>query len=314
MKDNIHTQKFLAPFWCLNSHIHTIASTFFAERFDAEYDHIEVPTPDEDFLELDIIPYKESNKVAVLFHGLEGSANRFYVKNLAQTFNQIGFKVVAVNFRGCGNKINKQPHYYNAGFTQDYKTVFNWVEKNMSYDELHAVGFSLGGNALIKYLGEEGSSAKPDKTVIVSTPYDLLEGAYTLQKGFNKVYDKYFVRSVHNKLELKREIYPDLPNFTGSTLYDFDDQITATIHGYKDAIDYYNSNSSKNFIGDIKTPTLLIHSLTDPICPIKFAPFGVIKSNPHIETLFLENGGHVGFWAKEKNWLNMLIAEWTLKS
>src|SRR5699024_7238596 len=132
--------------------------------------------------------------------------------------------------------------------------------------------FSLGGNVLIKLLGEEGSSTLIDRAIAVSSPYDLYYGSQTIQQGLNRLYERMFVRNMNNKLEDKRKIYPDLPVFTGSTLHDFDDQITAPLNGFEDADDYYAKCSSEQFVGSIETQTLLIHSKDDPICPCEMVP------------------------------------------
>ncbi len=310
MKINIHTQTFNEPWWAANPHTQTIASSFFKEKLPVDYRRVEIPTHDGDFLELDLIESEAPNKCAVLFHGLEGNSSRFYVQNLAATLAQSGWNVVAVNFRGCGSRLNNKPYAYHAGFTSDYKTVFSWVMEQMQPAQMVAAGFSLGGNALLKYLGENGSDHPLKAAVAISPPFDLLEGAHQLKKGFNKVYDLYFIRSISAKLEEHRRRFPDLPRFNGKSLYDFDDQITAPLHGYASAVEYYSSNSSKIFIPEIETQTLIIHSIDDPICPIKYAPFDVMKEKLNIHTLFTEKGGHVAFWSREENWLNKGIVNW----
>ena len=310
MKINIHTQTFNEPWWAANPHIQTIASSFFQTIRPVHYRRIEIPTHDGDFLELDLIENDKCRRCAVLFHGLEGNSTRFYIQNLAHSLAEAKWNVVAVNFRGCGSRLNNKPYSYHAGFTPDYHTVFAWVMKQMLPDRLVAAGFSLGGNALLKYLGDQGSAQPLQSAAVISPPYDLLQGALKLQTGFNRVYDQYFIRSVSAKLQKHRQRFPDLPAFTGKSLYDFDDQITATLHGYASADDYYNSNSSKLFIPEIETETLILHSMDDPICPIQYAPFDVMKEKANIHTLFTEKGGHVAFWSQQENWLNKRIVNW----
>lgn len=170
-----------------------------------------------------------------------------------------------------------------------------------------AVGFSLGANALLKSLGEEGEAHPADAAVGVSVPYDLRLGSINLSGGFNRVYDCRFVRTLRKKLEQKRNTYPELPSFNGSTLYEFDDQVTSIIHGFKDAEDYYARCSSRKFISSVKKPTLLIHSEEDPLCPIDGMPVGAIKENPHLNYIITDEGGHVGFWSEPEGWLNYII-------
>jgi hypothetical protein len=310
LKINIHTQTFNEPWWAANPHTQTIASSFFQNKQPVDYKRVEIGTSDGDFLELDLIQKEHADRCAVLFHGLEGNSSRFYVQNLAATLSESGWNVVAVNFRGCGSRLNDKPYSYHAGFTRDYERVFTWVMESLQPKLLVAAGFSLGGNALLKYLGEQGSRQPLAAAAAISPPFDLLEGAYKLQRGFNKVYDFYFIRSISAKHEEHRNRFPDIPEFKGKSLYDFDDQVTAPLHGYSSAVDYYNSNSSKGFIPEIETETLILHSMDDPICPIQYAPFDIMKEKSNIHTLFTEKGGHVAFWSREKNWLNKRIVQW----
>ena len=301
-----------APWWARNTHVQTIASSLLSKAYKPEVKRVEIPTPDGDFLEIDLALTESSQTVTVLFHGLEGSSERYYITNLMDTLLREKSSVVAVNFRGCGYKTNKQPYYYNAGATYDYETVFKWVKEELNPNHLYAAGFSLGANALIKYMGEQGNASLITKGVAISPPFDLKGGAVGLQKGFNQIYEKYFLSTLTKKLEIKKELFPDMPSFNGTSLYDFDDQVTAVLHNYNGAEDYYESCSSKNFFQDIRKPLLLIHSMSDSICPFKFAPLDVIHSNSHITPCFSKHGGHVGFWSTKKNWLNDLVVDWLI--
>lgn len=303
-------QPFKSPWWALNGHVHTVISSQFAQIYPLHCERLEISTPDEDFLELDIARVKQPKAVVALFHGLEGSSERFYIRNLMYELTNAGYSCVAMNFRGCGSRLNRQKRFYHSGETTDYNTIVNWILENFSGIPVCTVGFSLGGNAMIKYLGELGENSPIKKAVAVSPPYDLKLGSYNLQKGFNRIYEFRFLQTLKTKLELKRQQYPDIPTFTGSTIFDFDDQITAPIHGFKDAIDYYDTCSSKNFFEHVRTPLFIIHSIQDTLTPLKFAPFQTITSNPHIDTLFTENGGHVGFISSPRNWLNKTIVSW----
>jgi predicted alpha/beta-fold hydrolase len=128
-----------------------------------------------------------------------------------------------------------------------------------------------------------------------------------LSKGFHRVYEYRFLRTLRKKLEAKREMYADLPTFSGSTLYEFDDQVTAPVHGFDGAEDYYEQCSARRFVEDIKTPTLLIHSREDPLCPVQAMPVAKVFDNTHIDYVITERGGHVGFWSKPRGWLNYVI-------
>ncbi|MCG8372414.1 MAG: alpha/beta fold hydrolase [Balneolales bacterium] len=306
-------EPFQSVWWAFNTHIHTVYPSKFGSIEKVTVQRIEISTPDDDFLELDVMDMSNGHPIVALFHGLEGSSERFYIRNLMFQLQVEGFSSVALNFRGCGHKINRQRKMYHSGATSDYNVLYNWMKEEYPLRSKYAVGFSLGGNALIKSLGESGENHPIQKAVTVSAPYDLKKGSLNLQHGVNQLYQPYFLKSLKNKAAKKREQYPDVPVFNGKTLYDFDDQITAPLHGFKNADHYYDTCSSGQFISKVKKPLLLIHSKQDTICPLEYAPFEDLETNPYIETIFTEKGGHVGFVGKPKNWLNRSIVEW-LKS
>lgn len=304
---------FNSAWWAFNGHVHTVVSSQFLPVAKVDCTRIEIPTPDNDFLELDIAEGNPDKPVVAIFHGLEGSSERFYIRNLMATLKQHGFTSIAMNFRGCGSRINQQARFYHSGETGDYFTLFDWISIQYPNQDIQAVGFSLGGNALIKSLGEAQENHPAIKAVAVSPPYDLKLGSINLQKGFNRIYEFRFMRTLRNKLALKRAQFPELPEFTGSTLYDFDDQITAPVHGFNSADHYYETCSSKKFIGAVTTPLLLIHSKEDTLTPLEYAPFKLIDDNPNIHSIFTERGGHVGFISSPRNWLNQTIVEWLMQ-
>ncbi|MGD8427571.1 MAG: alpha/beta fold hydrolase [Balneolaceae bacterium] len=311
METNLrHIPDFFAPQWCFNGHIHTIGRSLTGDNNIPEVQRIEIPTPDDDFLELDCAIQADSKAIVTLFHGLEGSSQRFYIVELMKVLLQRGFSAVAVNFRSCGSRLNNQPRFYHSGETGDYATVFNWIRGQYPNQKLGAVGFSLGGNALLMSLAEKNAGHPVDCAAAVSVPYDLYLGAKRLSRGFHRVYEYRFLRTLCKKLELKRQTYPELPTFTGSTLFEFDNQVTAPIHGFEGAIDYYEQCSSCKIIEDIRTPTLLIHSRQDPMCPIEAMPIGEIFENKFTDYIITEEGGHVGFWSRPQGWLNYVIGNY----
>ena len=298
---------FRSPFWCYNAHVHTIACSFLNGVPSPYQKRIEIPTPDDDFLEIDVIDQQNNKPVIALFHGLEGSTERYYMTELAEELKEEGFSVVALNFRSCGSRMNRQPRFYHSGETKDYATFFRWIKQEFPGNKIGAVGFSLGANALLKSLGEEMNHHPADIAVAVSTPYDLRMGSLNISKGFNRVYDYRFLRSLRTKLAEKRKQYPELPHFTGSTLYDFDDQVTSIVHGFAGAEDYYARCSSRKFLTDIRKPALLIHSDEDPLCPIAGMPLDKVKENPLLDYIITDEGGHVGFLSEPEGWLNYVI-------
>ncbi len=308
-----HIPAFRSPSWCYNGHIHTIACSFFGGVPPPYQNRVEIPTPDDDFLELDIIDQKNEKPVVALFHGLEGSSKRYYMTELAQDLKEEGYSVVAMNFRSCGSRMNRQPRFYHSGETKDYATLFRWLQQEFPGKKIGAVGFSLGANALLKSLGEEMDTHPVDSAVAVSAPYDLRMGSINISQGFNRVYDYRFLRTLRVKLDEKRRQYPELPIFTGSTLYEFDNQVTSIVHGFADAEDYYARCSSRKFVADIRKPALLIHSDEDPLCPIAGMPVDKIRDNPNLDYIITDEGGHVGFRSEPKGWLNYIIISYLHK-
>lgn len=302
-----HIPAFRSPFWCYNAHVHTIACSFLDGVPPPYQKRIEIPTPDDDFLEIDVIDQKNSKPVIALFHGLEGSTERYYMTELAVELKNEGYSVAALNFRSCGSRMNRKPRFYHSGETKDYTTFFSWIQQEFTGKKIGAVGFSLGANALLKSLGEEKDSHPADMAVAVSTPYDLRMGSINISQGFNRVYNYRFLRSLRTKLDEKRQQFPELPRFRGSTLYEFDDQVTSKVHGFDNAEDYYARCSSRRFIADIRRPTLLIHSDKDPLCPVVGMPVDKIRDNDHLDYIITEEGGHVGFRSEPEGWLNYVI-------
>lgn len=301
---------FKSRWWALNTHIHTIVPSQFMPVKPVSVQRVEIDTPDDDFLELDILDTGTNKPVVALFHGLEGSSKRFYIRNLMSDLESAGFSSVAMNFRGCGSRLNNQKRFYHSGETSDYHLLFNWMKDRFPDREVYAVGFSLGANALIKSLSELEGDPIIKKAVAVSPPYDLGAGSINMSKGFNKIYEYRFIHTLKEKANRKRAVYPDIPEFTGKTIYEFDDMVTAPVHGFESADHYYNSCSSKNFLKDVRTPLLIIHSKKDTLCPLEFAPFSDIDNNPFIQTIFTNEGGHVGFVSSPGNWLNRSILTW----
>jgi len=304
----IKTVPFTSAPWCFNGHAHTVLCSllFDAPRLNSK--RIYIDTPDGDFLELDINEKKEALPVVILLHGLEGNSRRYYITRLAEVLLAECYSTVAVNFRSCGDRINQKRRFYHSGETKDIQTVLHWVSKTFPNRPVFAAGFSLGASALLNYLKENGSHHPIRGVAVVSTPFDLKKGSLNLNNGFNQIYTRYFLESLVKKLNQKRKVFSDLPEFTGSTLYDFDDQITGPIHGFTGADHYYESCSSTFFMNKIKSSTLVVHSKQDPLCPFRWTPIKDIAANRVIETAFTERGGHVGFWSLPPGWINQTIA------
>lgn len=307
----VYTNGFNSAPWCVNGHMHTILCSLFFQAPHIIAQEVRIDTPDGDFLDLDVTRLNESSPVAILFHGLEGHARRYYIKQLSKHLIEKNFSVVAVNFRSCGSTMNRNRKYYHSGETEDLHTVFEWVEQNFPNAEFYsAAGFSLGASALLNYLNKHGDHHLLNKAAAISTPFELRRGSLNLENGFNRLYSKSFLVTLEKKLKIKKKVFPDLPDYTGNTLYEFDDQITAPIHGFENADHYYESCSSAFFMDKIRTKTLVVHSQDDPLCPFQWTPINDIQRNPVLTTSFPKKGGHVGFWSLPSGWLNKTIGDY----
>jgi uncharacterized protein len=305
-----YTGTFKSAPWCLNGHTHTVLSSLLFSSPALNTVREKLSTPDDDFLYVDILESTPGSSIVVLFHGLEGHSRRYYITQLAQHLHIRGFTILAVNFRSCSGKMNKNKKFYHSGETEDLQTVFEWVKKNHPSSKIFAAGFSLGGSAILNYLKKHRTHHPIFRAAVISTPFDLKKGSLNLEVGINRFYSIRFLRTLKKKVIEKRKSHPDLPKFDGSTLYDFDDTITGPIHGFEGADHYYSECSSRFFMDQIVTPTLVVHSKEDPMCPFKWTPVEEIMNNPKLTPCFTSRGGHVGFWSLPPGWLNRTIGDY----
>ena len=308
--DNKICSNFTPPIWCKGGHRQTILSNLLRPAVDIGADRIRINTPDQDFLDMDLKVHENSEKVAILFHGLEGSSKRYYITRFARVLYQNGYSIVAVNFRSCSGDMNRKRRFYHSGEIDDLDTAFQWTVENFQNCRLFAAGYSLGASCLLNYLRRYQTAHPLQAVAAISTPFDLKKGSLNLDSGFNRIYNLYFLRSLAEKAKIKRMKYPDIPEFTGKTLYEFDDQITAPLHGFEDADDYYETCSSAFFMHQIQSPVLIIHSKHDPLCPLEYTPVDEIRKNRNLEPCFVDKGGHVGFWSKSGHWLERNILKY----
>jgi len=279
-----------------SSHLETIFPALFRKVKGVKFERERINTPDDDFLDLDWVK-KGSDKLVIISHGLEGSSDRAYMKGMSKIFNINGYDALAWNFRGCSEEINKQLRFYHSGATEDLDFIVNHAKKN-GYTEINLVGFSLGGNLTLKYLGETN---RPDinRAVAISVPLDLHTSCIKISEPSNFIYSRRFLRNLKAKVRSKAANMPDKLKLNGiasiKTLMDFDDQYTAPIHGFDSAIHYYESCSSINFIEKINNPTLIINAKNDPFLSDDCYPIEKMKGHSFVKLEVPEQGGHVGF-------------------
>lgn len=288
------------PALLTNGHLQTIYTSLFRRTPDVPYERERILTPDDDFLDLDWLRVGE-RKVAILSHGLEGNTQRDYMKGMARTLTAGGWDVLAWNFRGCSGEPNQQLYSYHSGATHDLHTVISHVLENHSYSEIALIGFSLGGNMTLKYLGERGANVYPQikRAVAFSVPIDLASSGVELAKPANRMYMIRFLRYLREKLEIKQMLFPgeiDLTDYNKiKDFQGFDDRYTAPLHGFRDAQDYWAQSSSKQFLTSITVPTLLINAKNDPFLSEECFPLSEAEQNGNFFLEVPASGGHVGF-------------------
>ena len=304
-----------------NKHFNTIYRTVFSQH-PIDYVRKRIDTQDHDFLDLDF-SMVHSEKIALVIHGLEGSSNSNYVKSLTRVLNGNNFDVVAMNLRGCSGLPNRLPCSYHSGKTDDLNEVFSYIESQYNYKEINIIGFSLGGNIILKYLGEKKYKipALLNSAVTISVPCDLKGSALQLAKTENYIYMRRFLKSLKIKSLNKFDQFDLDPAIVdkirkAKNFYDFDNGFTAPIHGFIDAEDYWRKCSSKQYLSNITTSTLLISSIDDPFLSASCIPREEAKNNDFFNLELSEYGGHVGFnksFKKHNNlWLEQRILQFIL--
>jgi predicted alpha/beta-fold hydrolase len=264
-------------------------------------------TPDGDALEirrLDAPPAAPSNVPRLLvLHGLEGTIRSHYVLGLLDQARRRGWAADVLIFRGCNGELPRAQRFYHSGETTDLDFVVRRLEHDHPGQPIVAVGVSLGGNVLLKWLGElgEGVPAVVRAAAAVSVPYDLARGSRTIERGFSRIYTRHFLRTLRQKalakLALEPGLFDDAPLRLARTLTDFDDAVTAPVHGFDSAADYYARSSSRHFLWGIRRPTLLISAYDDPFLPrdVLDDVARVALLNRDLQVEFHRRGGHVGF-------------------
>lgn len=289
------------PLLFKNRHVNTIYSSLFRKTKPLSFKRKRIETLDDDFLDIDLIE-NASRKIVILCHGLEGSSDSKYIQATAKLLSLNGYSVAAMNYRFCSGEINRQLVTYHSGKTDDLHTVINFVLPN--YDSIYLVGFSLGGNLILKYNGDGLFSLSPKikANVAISVPVDLKGSSISLKRCENVLYRWRFLRTLSKKMFLKHQQFPNeldlAPLKKIKTLTDFDDFFTSKINGFKDAEDYYLKASSKQFIHNISKPTLLINALDDPFLSESCFPISEAEENSYFFLMTPIYGGHVGFISK----------------
>ncbi len=300
-----------------NGHFNTIYRPLFMKN-TIVYDRTRVTTWDADFIDLDF-SFVGSKSLVLLIHGLEGSSQSNYMITTSNYLNKKGFDTVCMNLRGCSGEDNLLLGTYHSGKTDDVDFIIKYLNKNYSYDEIILVGFSLGGNLTLKYLGEFSDIPSEVKGgVAVSVPVDLTSSQAELNKLKNKIYLNEFLKTMKLKLLKKAEKFPDFKLnkellFKASKFRHLEKQYTVPVFGFESSEDYWQKASSKPFIPEIKVPTLLINALNDSFLSKECFPTKEAKNMKNFYLLTPNYGGHVGFISSFTNtgndWLEKRIAQ-----
>ena len=294
-----------APGWLPGGHAQTIYPLLIRPD-PLPYHRDRWETPDGDFIDLDwnVVPPAsngaDTRPLLVLFHGLEGSSVSHYAITLMRAATAIGWSGVVVNFRGCSGESNRLPRAYHSGDSDEIDWILRRLRALCPTRPCYAVGVSLGGNALLKWLGERQAVAGDclRAAAAISAPLDLTACGHHLARGFNRIYTQYFLRTLKRNATEKLRRYPGLFDerrmSAANSLYEFDDVVTAPLHGFAGADDYWRKASSKPWLTGIRLPTLVLNAQNDPFLPAQALPLAR-QAAASVRLEFPRQGGHVGF-------------------
>lgn len=304
VREVIIQSEFKAAWWLQNRHVQTFYRTLF-RRPQVVVDYSErLELPDGDFIDLAwaINGVDRHAPLIILLHGMGGSVHSSYVSGLLQAFNAAGYRAVLMHFRGASHEANRLPRTYHSGDTADLDYFLKLLQQREPLTSKAAVGISLGGNVLLKWLGETGRQSLLQAAVAVSVPFQLNDVAESINKGFARVYQAYLLQGLRAVFMKKLAIVNQQLALTPAklralkTIRQFDQQITAPLHGFTSEHAYYAACSSRQYLSDITTPTLIIHALDDPFMSPSVIPTAAELSKEVIFELS-HQGGHVGFIA-----------------
>lgn len=304
-----------------NAHLQTVLGSWFRRKEGITYRRVRLDTPDDDFLDIDFAESRghsweqlgNNAPILLLMHGLEGNARKGYASEMYNAAARVGYRPVGINYRSCSGEMNQQPRFYHMGATDDIAFVHHWLETHYPDVPIIMVGISLGANMMLKYLGENNNSIsqRVKAAVAISPPFIATNEQPLNDTRAGRIYGHFLLRTLQAKTRLKADIIhatqaDPYRALKAKTLRQFDEAITAPLHGFVDAQDYYAKSHSVNFISDICVPTLLIRAMDDPFFN-RDIPMGKITANSCLYSAFPEHGGHVGFveglpFANYGNW------------
>lgn len=309
----INNQDFHPLWWLPGGHAQTIGAYYLRKaRIQTQRERMELP--DSDFIDLDWIGNSPGSPIVLLLHGLGGSVESHYAKGLLHAISQRSYRGAIMHFRGCSGQSNRLAKSYHAGETLDLQYCLNRLKQREPNTPIVAIGVSLGGNVLLKFLGENPQQCAINAAVAVSVPFDLGRCAKRLQQGFSRVYQWWLLRKLKQHLARKQQqlnAYIDYKKaMKTKTIEDFDDRVTAPLHGFKGVKEYYQQSSSRGYLKSIASPTLIIHAMDDPFISSDAIP-KASELSQQVKLFVSERGGHVGFLSSDcglpGNWLEQTV-------
>jgi predicted alpha/beta-fold hydrolase len=318
-----------AAWWARGAHVQTTWGRFGRSRGLVEFEREVLATPDDDDLVLDHLGGPATAPRVLVLHGLEGSSQAVYVQGLALGAAQAGLRVTVLNFRSCARDpangslvTNRRPRLYHSGETGDLDLVVETLAARDTRAPLLAVGVSLGGNVLLKYLGEKGARSRIEAAAAISVPFDLAAASRHLERGLSRFYASYFLKGLKRKAldvmtRFPREtehMDPDRIRFA-QTFAAFDEYATAPLHGFVNAADYYRRSSSLRFLSSIEVPTLCINSADDPFLPAEALQRAEDAASDDVTFSVTKWGGHASFaygaWPwRARYWAEEEVVRW----
>ncbi|BBB30889.1 hydrolase [Neptunomonas japonica] len=295
-------RSFLPPWWAKNPHVQTILPVFTKIK-PPVLSRQRLELSDGDFIDLDWVgDPSNASSIIVILHGLEGSSDSHYIRRLLRDCHRLGLCAVVHHHRGCSGEANRLARSYHSGDTQDISHTLQYLQQHFPQAQLCAVGYSLGGNVLAKYLGELQDNSAIERAVVVSAPLQLSACAKRLEKGFSTLYQWHLIKQLREKLTDKfndRTIVNEAsitPEQVGTlkTFYQFDHQVTAPLHGFEGVDDYYTKASGFSYLANIKRPTLVMHAVDDPFMNADVIPL-THQCSTDVTYELHQYGGHVGF-------------------
>lgn len=305
---------FRPPWYLPGGHLQTIVPSLLRRVPQVTLRKERLELADGDFLDLKWSCEKGRGRgrLAILCHGLEANADASYVQEMAGALCSQGWDVLAWSYRGCSGEMNRLPRFYHSGATEDLVAVVEHAMKVHLAAQVDLVGFSLGGNLILKYLGEQSNevSSRLGGAVTFSVPCDLASSSKVLDSLFNReVYMRRFMKSLAGKIRQKKPFFPEMFDTRGledmRTFREFDDRFTAPLHGFDDAADYWRSSSSRPFLSEITIPALLVNADNDPFLGLECYPKEEAAASEHFYLEVPQEGGHVGFPSnqREGSWM-----------